>query len=603
MKKAIAGLAGLGVSLAAAVMFASPVMAANTTAQGLVNANNDKANWLLHHRTYDGHRYSPLSEVNSDNVKGLQLRFITMLDGLGSGGKVRTPKLQGTPLVEDGFLYVTDGWNNVYKIDARSGDRGSIVWKFDPEMDRAYAADSGCCQGRNRGVALINDLVIESTMDGRMIALDKSSGEIVWQAKTADNDLMESHTGAPLALKNLAINGVTGAEYGIRGHINAIDVTTGEESWVKHLIPAPGEPGHETWVDDYQAWQTGGASVWQTGTYDPDLNIMYWGTGNPSPQYDSEYRPGDNLYTESVVAMDPDNGDILWHFQFTPNDPYDWDEVGETQLIDIEVGGETRKIVTRAARNGFVYGFDRANGELRNAIQYVDFENWTLGGIDQKTGLPMSYNPDTPVQLYAPGTAGRRDGRLAVFCPALGGGKNWQPAAYSGLTGLNYVPANEGCSAYHTTVGGVDHWKDKGNKMGALENRHPPGWRGRERAPGAVLPVPVSTGSITGYDPATGQTVVKVSIDTRPTGMLATAGNLVFTGMATDLMAFNSTTLELLFAQNMGTGLSAPPMTYSYGGRQYVAILAGSTVSRSASSRIARFANVVPTSILAVFSL
>lgn len=603
MKKAILGLAGLGVGLAAAAMFALPAQAANTTARGLVNADNDRANWLLHHRTYDGQRYSPLSEINTGTVKDLRLRFFVILDGLGSAGRVRQASMEGTPLAEDGFLYVTDGWNNVYKIDVRSGDRASIVWKFDPEMDRAYAADSGCCQGRNRGVALINDLVIESTQDGRMIALDKASGEIVWQADTANNDLMESHTGAPMVLKNLAINGVTGAEYGIRGHIDAVNVDTGETEWVKILIPGPGEPGFETWMDDYNAWQTGGASVWQTGTFDAELNIMYWGTGNPSPQYDAEYRPGDNLYTESLLAMDPDTGDILWHFQFTPNDPYDWDEVGETQFMDVEIDGVMRKIITRAARNGHVYGFDRADGAFLFGIQYVDFENWAFG-IDQKTGLPNTYDPNTPVQLYGPGTVGRRDGRLAVFCPALGGGKNWQPAAYSRQTGLNYVPGSEGCSAYTTTVGGVDHWKDKGNKLGQLDNRDPAGWRGRNAAPaGTERPVSPSYGAVTGYDVRNGQTVVKTSLPTRPSGMLATAGGLVFTGMASDLMGFNAETLETLYSFSVGTGVRAPPMTYSYGGRQYIAILAGAGVSGSLGRANPIYANMTATSMLAVFSL
>ena len=206
----------------------------------------------------------------------------------------------------------------------RSGQAGFIVWKWNSDMDRAYAAASGCCQRKNRGVALIDNLVIQSTQDGRMVALDKDSGQMVWQIKTADNDQMESHTGAPLVIKNLAINGVTGAEMGIRGHLDAVNVNTGNIAWTTYLIPGPGEPGHETWADPYQAWMTGGGSIWQAGSYDPALNLTYWGVGNPGPQIDAEYRPGDNLYTESIVALDGDTGKIKWHFQFTPNDPFDY---------------------------------------------------------------------------------------------------------------------------------------------------------------------------------------------------------------------------------------------------------------------------------------
>ncbi len=589
---------------ALAFALTAPAMADPVSFNRLVRADQERGNWLTHHRTYDGQRFSPLTEINKTNVSELKMVVALTLDGMGGAGRVRNASLEGTPLVDDGMMYITDGWNQVYKVDVRSGDRGIFMWKWDPEMDRAYAADSGCCQGRNRGVALFGDLVYESTQDGRMVALDKNSGELVWEAVTANNDMMESHTGAPLALNGIVINGVTGAEYGIRGHLDALNAETGETAWRRYIIPGPGEPGFETWTDNYDAWQTGGGSIWQAGTYDADLNITYWGTGNPSPQFDSEYRPGDNLYTESLLALDADTGEILWHFQFTPNDPYDYDEIGEAQIIDVMMDGQSRRIVSRVARNGFVYAMDAADGTFLHAGQYVDVVNWT-DGIDPKTGRPMSYNPDTQVQLYNPGTAGRRDNRLAVFCPTLGGGKNWQPAAYSPQTGLQYTIAAEGCSAYRTVEGGVDHWADKGNKLGSLDNRDPAGWRGREGVPGDTpKPVMQTTGSITGIDPATGQNSVKISLPDRPTGVVATAGGLVFSADGRgEIMAFDAETLAPLWSKNVGTGIAAPPMTYAVGGKQYVAVLAGRSVSGSLQNRFPELAHMNQSTMLFIFSL
>ena len=214
--------------------------------------------WESYNGDVLGRRFSPLTQINKTNIKDLKLQFMVGIDGIT--GTAGTTNLQGTPLVEDGFMYITDGWNNGYKVDVRSGNAGYIVWKWNSDMDRAYAAASGCCQRKNRGNAMIENLIIQSTQDGRMVALDKDSGQVVWQVKTADNELMESHTGAPLVFKNFALNGVTGAEMGIRGHIDAVDIRTGNIAWTTYTIPAKGEPGNETWADPYNAWMTGGGS-------------------------------------------------------------------------------------------------------------------------------------------------------------------------------------------------------------------------------------------------------------------------------------------------------------------------------------------------------
>ena len=594
----------MGAMLSTALV--GPSSAADVTFDRMKNADREVGNWILHHRTYDGHRHSPLTQINRENVGGLRIAAVTMLGGVRGAGRQAYGRLEATPLVEDGFMYVTDGWNSIYKIDVRSGNRATILWKWDPEMDDEYAADSGCCQARNRGVAMAGNNVIESTQDGRMVAIDKDTGELAWEAVTADNDMMESHTGAPLVIGDLAINGVTGAEYGIRGHLDANNVNTGEHVWRTWLIPGPGEPGFETWEDNYDGWMTGGGSIWQTGTYDPELNLTYWGVGNPSPQFDSEYRPGDNLYTESTVALDVDTGEIQFHFQYTPNDPYDYDEVGEAQLIDVTIDGETRKTFMKVARNGFAYGIDRTNGQFLYAKQYVEVANWT-NGIDQKTGLPNSYDASLRglAQPYVPGTPGRRDGRLAVFCPHLGGGKNWQPAAYNSDTGLNYTGSLEACSAYTTFVGGVDHWADKGNKLGTLKNRDPAGWRGRKSVDAATpKPLMDQRGSITAIDPGTGETVAKTMTAQRPGGILSTAGGLIFAGDQTgNLSAYDANTLEVLWVQHVGTGIQAPPMTYSTGGKQFIAIMAGARPGGSTRSQYPETAHMSESNLLLLFSM
>ncbi len=591
----------VAVTLAGCLMAGSAI-AAPITYQRLLSAENEPNNWLHHHRTYDSQRYSPLTEVTKNNVRQLKLAFMVGIDGIT--GPAGTSTLEGTPLVEDGFMYITDGWNNGYKIDVRSGDAGYVLWKWDAAMDRVYAAASGCCQRHNRGYAAINDLMVQSTQDGRMVAVNKDSGQVVWEAKTANNAVMESHTGAPLAIKNLVINGVVGAEMGIRGHLDAVDITTGKIAWTHYIIPAPGEPGNETWADPYNAWMTGGGSIWSAGSYDPALNLTYWGTGNPGPQIDAEYRPGDNLYTESLLALNPDDGKQKWFFQFTPNDPYDYDDIAENPLVDVTIGGVAKKLVTHVSRNGHVYGMDRANGQFTFGQGYVDVINWT-NGIDPKTGRPNTATQAT--NIVQPYTNAPRRGVAGLYCPALTGGKNWQPAAFSKQTGLLYTVANEGCSAYMAVDPG--HWKDKGNKLGTREDRAAGEWNGRANvaAPDLAklggLPVPVSYGSVVAMDARTGATVAKAVMPQRGNGVLATAGGLVFTSDPRGYMtAFDAYTMEQVWSRYMGIGISGPPMAYGYNGKEYIAVLAGSAGSNG-NNRQPELGNRSTQSMLLVFAL
>lgn len=572
--------------------------AAEVTQERLVNADQETDNWLMVHRTYDAHRYSPLDQINKDNVADLRIAFVTQFDQASAGGRYAYSRNEGTPLVEDGFMYVQAGWSRVYKVDVRDGKFGKIIWKMDPEVDRQWVSDATCCGAENRGIAMWGNDIIALTLDGRVMSLNKDSGQINWETQQAERARAESFTVAPLVIGDVAIYGPAGGEYGIRGWLEAIDLNTGEPKWRTHLIPGPGEPGHETWVRE-GTWETGGASIWQTGSYDPELGLTYWGTGNPAPQIDAEYRPGDNLYASSLVALDVETGELKWHYQFTPNDPYDYDEVGETQLIDGAVDGVDEKLGVRLARNGFLYSFDRASGELKAATPYVDDITWT-SGIDIKTGLPVDYNPGADLQKYVEGTVGARDTIPGIYCPSLGGGKNWQPASYSARTKLLYSTPREGCSAYlpteapNPTITGGEY-----DVVAAQQE-----WNGRLPAPeGTELPAPV-TGSVAAVDPLTGEVKGKAYLPERGNGVMATGGGLIFNSDRAGWMyAYDDETMELLWTVNVGTPLGGPPMSYAFDGKQYIAVLAGANPNTAQIQAEPSLQYYVPLDAMFVFSL
>lgn len=584
--------------LAGALTLSTAAFAAEMTQERLENADKETGNWLMVHRTYDAHRYSPLEEINKDNVGNLRLSFVTQFDQASAGGRYASARNEGTPLVEDGFMYVQAGWSRVYKVDVRDGRFGKIVWKVDPEVDKQWISDATCCGAENRGIAFWKNDVIALTLDGRVMSINKDTGEVNWETQQADKARAESFTVAPLVVGDVAIYGPAGGEYGIRGWIEAIDLTTGKPKWRTHTIPEPGQPGSETWKRE-DTWKTGGGSIWQTGSYDPKLGLTYWGTGNPAPQIDAEYRPGDNLYASSLLALDVGTGEMKWHFQFTPNDPYDYDEVGETQLIDVKGDGVDDTIAFRAARNGFAYSFDRASGALRNATQYVDDLNWTTG-IDQKTGLPLSYDPAAELQKYVAGTVGTRETTPGIYCPTLGGGKNWQPASFSAKTGLVYIASNEGCSAYVPTEAPNPTITDGDYDVVAAQKE----WNGRLPAPeGTELPAPQS-GSVVAVDPSTGETKAKIRMPARGNGMLATAGGLVFgTDRAGWIYAYDDETLKELWKFNIGTSIGSPAMSYAVDGKQYVAVLAGAAPSTAQIEAEPALKYFVPQDSLYVFSI
>ena len=543
-------LAGAVALLGYTTLTSVSARAADVTFERLLNP--EPQNWLMNHRDFGAQRFSPLDAINKTNVKNMKLLFAVAI-----GGSAGNEALEATPLVDDGFMYISDHWGAVYKIDVRSGTAGRIVWKMDPGQEKL---------DRNRGVALWGNLVISVTSyDARVVATDKETGKVVWDKNLRDQPDVEL-TAAPLALKDSIIIGASGGDRGVRDWIASLDAKTGELQWKKFAVPAPGEPGSETWKDKVNAWQSGGGAFYVTGSYDPATNTTYWGSGNPVPGYDSAYRPGDNLYTNSLLAIDAATGKFNWHFQYTPNDNRDYDETGTHILIDTSINGENRKIVSHAGRNGFNYSFDRLNGQFLKAGQHVGKVTWTKG-IDPKTGRPVDYDPARDVQIYAEPANVNDDKATRNVCPDNAGGTNYWPAAYSPKTKFVYIPELEGCA---------DITPDY--------SRHV---KGKFDGGTYINPGRISSGIVM-FDPATGEMKKRVDFAyPNFAGVLSTAGGIVVTALLDGtVVALDDQTLEELWRINVGTGFNAPPMTYAVDGKQYIAIASG--LFRNAKNKLSK---------------
>ena len=479
------------------------------------------------------------------------------LGGVEGGGIWTHGGLEGTPIVENGMMYVTDGWGSVYKIDTHGG-KGTLLWKMDPKTDHDWAGAVACCGVDNRGVALWGNLVISHTLDGRLIATNKDTGQVAWQRQVADPNKGEVITGAPLIVKNMAITGVAGAEYGIRGWLAATDLSSQKEVWRTYTIPGKGDPGHETWKDERNSAAAGGGSTWVTGSYDPATNTLIWGIGNPGPDWDNEYRPGDNLYTDTSLALDADTGKIKWHYQHTPNDPYDYDSVAENVLVDIPGPGGPRKLALEADRNGFAYAVDRTTGTFVWGLPFVKKVTWTKG-LDAETGKPIEYDPNKPVQTYIAAVTPSRTNLETDICPGNMGGKNWPPTAYNPDLKLWYIPVIESCNRIKVEVMTPEKLKPREF------------WTGG----GPSQPVRI-TGSVTAIDVTTGKIAGKFETPFPNLGGVLATPDLVFSGQPSgEVMAIDGKSLEKLWEFNTGGGVNAPPMTFSVDGKQYVAILVG----------------------------
>jgi alcohol dehydrogenase (cytochrome c) len=591
MKTSLAGAFATSLLMATAL---TPATAADMTHERALAVAKEPQNWLLHHGNYEGHRFSALKEINTDTVKNLKPIFSVGLGGSeGAGTRYKFGNLEATPIVEDGIMYVPDGWGTVYAIDMTSGKKGMFRWKFDPQTDKAWAGDVACCGVNNRGVALWKDKVISISLDGRLFAINKATGEKVWERRVADPAIAETLTAAPLIVRDVAIVGTAGGEYGIRGFIEGTDLNTGQAVWRTYTIPGAGEPGNETWKDGKDRWKHGGASIWETATYDPDTDTFYQGIGNAGPDWDPEYRPGDNKWAASVMALSPSDGKLKWGFQYTPNDPYDFDEISEHPIINAKINGEDRKLVVHAARNGFFYALDRVNGSFIAGKQYVDELNWTTG-LDPKTGKPLNYDPTKDVQEYTPGSHSSRANPMSNrLCPSHYGGKNWGPSAYNPELGLLYIPSIEGCNFVTT-----DEQKNFVDQGGTVK------WRDRF-AGGGPKTTQRLYGSLKAVDPTTGENKGTEKFEyPNIGGALATGGNLIFTGHPDGaLAAYDAKTLKELWSFNAGSGINAPPISFAINGKQYIAVLVGSKQPNSVMPNAPELKHTSSASMLYVFGL
>ena len=515
-------------AIAVALALSTPVYA--QSADQLVNDTATPGDVLTYGMGYGQQRYSQLDQINADNVGQLTPAWVYSLDD--SRGQ------ESHPLVKDGVMYVTTH-RSTMALDAKSGKQ---IWKNLIE----YPAETprvACCGIVNRGAALYEGKLFRTTLDANVVAMDAATGEEIWKTNSIDFKNGYSFTVAPLVVNGVVIVGISGGEYGIRGYIEAYDAETGEQLWRTYTVPAPGEPGSETWPET-DAWERGGGPAWLTGTYDADLDTVYWGTGNAG-SWNAGLRPGDNLYTTSILALNPKTGEIKWHYQTTPNDPFDYDATNELVLAELD----GQKVIMQANRNGFFYVLDRESGKLLAANKFVDRVDWATD-IDLETGRPNQTE----------GATAARTGEQVECWPSALGGKNWSPISYNQNTGLAYINTQNIGMNYKavepTYRAGVFYFGAE------FSWSWPEGERGFLRA----------------IDPMSGEVKWESGTDIpRYAGIMSTAGNVVFTGQQTgEFEAFHAETGEKLYEFNVGTGIVGQPMTWEQDGDQYVALAVGS---------------------------
>ena len=542
-----ATLAAAGLTVFAAAITLAPPTVAGQSYRPVTDErleSPEPENWLSYRGTYNGWGYSPLDQIDVSNVR--DLKPVWAFSTNTTGGH------ESPPVVNDGVMFITTPGNLLYALDAETGD---LLWRYRHNLPQGRIA----FHDTNRGVALFGDKVYMATLDARVVALDARTGDVVWDTPVADNSAGYYMTMAPLAARGKVMVGVSGGELGIRGFVVALDTETGEEVWRTFTGPAPGEPGNDTWPEG--AWRTGGAAVWLTGHFDPDLGLTYWGTGNPGP-WIGDQRPGDNLYTNSVIALAIETGELVTHHQYHWNGSWDWDEVSTPLLIDVERDGRTIPGLVHPGRNGYLWLLERSAENIR----YVDAQPFVrqnvFTSLDPETGRP-TYDEDRK-----PGT-----GKPADFCPSLWGGTDWPPAAYNPTTGLLYIPANENLCG--SSVGVEVEYQAGRSFTGAST--------GMSVAPGAD-----HIGELQAWDMNTGQRVWTQEFDSQNWGpVLTTGGGLVFAGGTSDryFRAFDARTGEILWQQRTNSGVIGVPSTYMVDGVQYVAIQSGWGVDAAARGR------------------
>jgi alcohol dehydrogenase (cytochrome c) len=490
--------------------------------------------------TYNGHlsgnRYSALDQITTGNVGRLAPKWMFPLPGAPRA-------LQVTPVVVDGVMYVTSV-NEAYALDARSGRE---IWHYSRPRSTGLAGDAA--SGINRGVAILGDRVFMATDNAHVIALHRLTGQLLWDVEMADSRQNYGSTSAPLAVNDLVIAGVSGGDEGVRGFLDAYRAATGERVWRFWTVPGPGEPGSETWAG--RAIEHGCAATWLTGTYDPEARLLYWPTGNPCPDYNGDERKGDNLYSASVLALDPDTGKLKWHFQFTPHDLHDWDATETPVLVDAPFRGQPRKLLLQGNRNGFFYVLDRLTGKFLMATPFVKSITWASGiGPDGRPKLLPDTDP-TPQGVRV--------------CPSVAGATNWTSTAYNPVTGLFYLFAEESCSIYSKN----GEWWEAGKSFygGGTRGAQPDHPTGK-----SLKALDLQTGKVAWEIPDIGDGILA-------SGLMATAGGLVFYGDASGaFVAADAKSGKLLWHFNTGQSWKAGPMTYTLDGNQYIGVAAGSTI-------------------------
>jgi alcohol dehydrogenase (cytochrome c) len=525
-------LSALAVLTTAAIV---SLQAQNISTKDLADGLANPSRWLTHSGDYTGARFSPLTQITPANVGQLTAQWTFQTNVVN--------KFEATPIVVDGVLYVTGPLNHAWAIDARSGRQ---IWHYQRQLPQGLKV---CCGMVNRGFAVYGDRLFMGTLDAHFVALDMKTGKVIYDIEMADAKDGFASTGAPLVVKGKVIAGVAGGEFANRGFLDAYDPATGERLWRFYTIPAPGEPGSDSWKGEI--WQRGGGPTWLTGTYDPQLNLLYWGVGNPNPDWDGESRPGDNLYTGSLVALDPDTGKLKWHYQYTPHDTHDWDANEVPVLADIAVNGRPRKVVMMANRNGFFYVNDRITGEFIRARPFVQT---TWSSEIGRDGRPVVNPGQEPTEA---GT---------VTCPGLYGGTNFMSPSFDAKRGLFFVTARETCMRY------VRRLPAPNAALGALTLG----------GNAALVSEPVkSSGALRAIDPTTGERKWEITYaDAGWAGVLATAGGVVFSGdHEGTFFAADSVTGKKLFQFQTGAQIFAPPTSYMTDGRQWVVIPSGTTIT------------------------
>jgi len=533
-----------GVSLAAfAMVVASSVQANDSVVKAVLDPNG----WAVAGHDYGNTRFSPLTQITSENVGKLQLAYSLSLASLRSN--------ESSPVVIGDTLYVTTSWGPkyVYAINAATG---APKWAYQPDIPDDVL-QYACCDVNNRGVAYADGKIFIGRLDGKLTALDAASGKELWTSKVVDYKQGSVITSPPLVVRDKIITGFGGGEYGVRGALLAFDLNNGKLLWQTYTVPGPGEPGSDTWKGD--TGLHGGGAAWLVGSYDAKTDTVYWGTSNPGPWNTGVRSTGDgnfgkltNLYTASTLAIDPNTGKIKWHIQGTPADAWDYDGVNELLLTDLKIGGADTPVLMKADRNGFFFVANRETGKMISAEKYV-FANWA-----KKFDISTMRAEEDPDKRPGPGHPAKD------ICPNLIGGKNWQPMSFNPQTGLVYIPANNVCMDWSVS--------DVSYKRGVF-------YLGAEfptkEGPGGFL------GELVAWDPVANKKVWGIKEDLPFNGgTLSTGGNLVFSGnLHGDFRAIDAKTGTVLWSKNLGSGIGAGPVTYSVGGKQYVAVVVGRTAA------------------------